>query len=303
MKRSLYILLLLAFLFGCSNETAPDNGENNINENGNQNETQEGNDVQEENTYIDQEVVEAPTEIHVGKSAFFVYPETGYSEENKIEFIVHGIDYLSDIDIEGPSQNENYDFLVLDFEIKNTGEYDIRPRDHYPNLMIHNSSGHKIDVSLANQKIKSQTLDNAELIPGGHSRGLAVIPLEEGEEIDSLFFDTKTYFSEKNLPAFELNLDDVSKLATETATQTLEALELQREAYITDHYKDYDSQTVSLSSSLGNAVISNFEAIGLITEPKEIRGGGLNGMHSIDFLAEFIRDENDRIIGVRFTEQ
>lgn len=307
MKRYFYTLLFLViFIVGCTNENATDN---NVNENVNehQNEALEQ-DTQNTNTYIDKDVVQEPHEINIGESAFIIYPETDFTEEIRVEFIVHGIDYISEIDIEGPSTNERFDFLVLDFEVKNIGEANLFPGHHYPKLIIHNSAGHQSESNLMRghqsfDKIKSHTFEYADLIPGGHSRGLAIVSLEKGEEIDSLYFDTNTYFNEKDLPPFVLNIYDVSKLATETATQTHEQLELRREEFIKDFFSDYDSKVVPISSTLGNMIINNLSLVQLTTEPEEFKGDAFSFNQSVDYFAEFIRDENDRIVGVRFTEQ
>lgn len=252
-----------------------------------------------ENTYINGESIETTTEIQLGQSAFLLYPEANLSSEAMVEFIVHGIDYVAEIDIEA-NLNDRYDFLIIDFEVKNSGKSNIT-EIHYPQIILHNPSGHEQTFTLQNNgQVNTHTFQRAVLIPGGLSQGLVVIALEEGEEIESILFDTTRYSSENQARPFSLNIEHLDQRANEAATHLQEQLAWSSDEFLQEYFADLDNQVVT--HIVASTKTYHLERYGRIAEPNDITAG-LHSRDKKDYLAEFIYDDAGLFMGVKFTEQ
>nr|WP_144926908.1 hypothetical protein [Paenibacillus bovis] len=75
-------------------------------------------------------------------------------------------------------------------------------------------------------------------------------------------------------------------------------MELLREEYLSSRFDSLDGEEIS--GGIISIHKSSLEDYNLIVEPADLKVGSLN---RDKYFAEFIRDENNRIIGVRFTKQ
>lgn len=174
MKKNLaLILLLFAFLLGCSStESSPDNN-NNTNEQAPEQEEQD-------------------KTISIGEPALLTQPETSVTEELKIEIIVHGIDYVSEqLDYEG-DQEKNY--LIIDYEIKNVSDHKF-PSHFYPLIHAQNSKGHITQVYMDSSRLHSHTFNPVTLAPGGHLRGVIATSFDKDIQLESVVLNGNEYSS------------------------------------------------------------------------------------------------------------
>src|SRR5690606_33630348 len=204
--------------FGCSDEAS------NSKKDGEKEQELEKEVVQEKNTFISGKEGQSTQEIKVGESAFFIFPKTDFTEERKVEFIVHGIDYVDGEKNVDYSLLSTHDYLILDFEVKNIGEDKITSND-YPRLVLHNSSGQEVNTDIRRNKNSDYYFTMPDLIPGGHSRGLAIYELKDGEEIAEILFRTTGRFVDfdLNIP-FKLDISNLNALASEEITNLYEQL-------------------------------------------------------------------------------
>src|SRR5690606_15529106 len=279
-------------LFGCSDEAS------NSKKDGEKEQEQEKEVVQEKNTFISGKEGQSTQEIKVGESAFFIFPKTDFTEERKVEFIVHGIDYINGEDNPDYTFNSSYDYLVLDFEVKNIGEEKISSYE-YPSILLHNSSGQEVRADLKRNNSSHYYFTMPDLTPGGFSRGLAIHELKDGEEIAEILFEISGYDNLKLDVPFTLDISDMNKLASDEPTTLYDELELLREEYLLSRFDNFIGEELSSNRiSMNKDSIENYN---LIIEPTDLKLGGW--MSQDKYFAEFIRDENNRIIGVRFTKQ
>ncbi|MFC5463457.1 hypothetical protein [Lederbergia graminis] len=290
MKKFFSILVLFALmLFGCSSDASNDSkGKDNTEVQEKENEV-----AQEKNTFIDGQEGQQTQEIKIGESAYFLYPESKVTKERKVEFIIHGIDYIKEHGAMRIEDNEKYDYLIVDLEVKNAGENNVGTII-YPNIHYYNVSGQERNIKTIDYPRSKYYFKQVDLIPGGNTRGLAVFRLPEGEEIAGIVIDTwmgTSYYSDR---PFSLDMSNVDKVATESATHSPEELELVREEFIKDRFGDYDGTEVK-----GNRLpLSRHDLVNynLTFEPEDTDYDAI-------YYSEFKRDENNRIIGVQLTKQ
>jgi len=134
MKKLGFLLLFTLFLFGCSEvEEILDDFINEITE-----ESESGEGIEEQAK--GEEVIEPDQEpLDIGNGGIFTHRGDNSSDDITVEVIVHGVDFLSEIEIE-TKLNDKKDFFVVDIEVRNSGENKITS-SHYPNILLHNSSG------------------------------------------------------------------------------------------------------------------------------------------------------------------
>jgi hypothetical protein len=247
-------------------------------------------------THIDGDEVKETINLPIGQTATFIYPESEFLEEKKIEFTIQGVDFLTSLETE-PYAGEQNDFLVMDFSVKNIGENKVSYLD-YPTVIIHNTTGQEETYSLEEglQYDSVSSFSKEDLLPGGETSGLVVIPLEEGASIKSIFLEPFDILGEFEYP-FALDISNLRETASDSPTQLTETLNEKRETFLMEEFAEFDSKVVD--DATASFTIPRLQNYNLIAEPNDI---GFNMHDTKEYFAEFIRD-NGKITGVKFTEQ
>lgn len=277
MIRKLAIILFsILLLIGCSNpkDSNADKGKDNNEAQG----VEENNNIETEPEAVDESIeLNQPFTIQI--------PEGYGAEARQMQFTVRAIDYLTDIHFY-PNFLARNDTLALDLHIQNTGDVDISVHD-FPFLFTVTESGEKKEHHFRIvENADFQIANTVNLVPGGETEGLFFFNVAEGTTLEEFIF-------KKGDDLYTLPLKGiVAKDKPEYISEGL--MELQNK-YYEKVFDNYDEGYIEANGTFP-PITTKLKDHNLIIEPENLKA-------DVDYATEFIRDEKDNIIGVRFIEQ